>query len=90
MNGKIYMLTNKINSMKYIGQTKEEVNTRIRRGYGSATRIGAAIEINGLENFTLQILEKGITTQIDLNRRENYYIQYYRTLSINGYNERLA
>lgn len=91
MNGKIYMLTNNINGMKYIGQTTEEVNVRISRGYGSATRIGTAIEIHGLGNFTLQTLETGITTQIDLNRRENYYIQHYGTLSLlRGYNERLA
>ena len=89
MNGKIYMLTNNRNGMKYIGQTFEDVNTRIRRGYGSATRIGTAIEIYGLGNFTLQILKRGIITQKNLNRWENYYIHQYSTLTT-GYNERLA
>ena len=89
MNGKIYMLTNTSNNMKYIGQTFQEVNARIRRGYDPATRIGTAIQIHGIENFTLQILKTGITTQENLDEWENYYIGQYRTLTT-GYNERPA
>ena len=89
MNGKIYMLTNTTNNMKYIGQTTEEVNVRINKGYHPETRIGTAIQIHGIENFTYQILKTGITTQKNLDEWENYYIGHYGTIT-NGYNERLA
>ena len=89
MNGKIYMLTNTKNNMKYIGQTFQEVNVRIRQGYAPSTQIGTAIQTYGIENFTFQILKTGITTQEKLNEWENYYIGHYRTIT-NGYNEKLA
>ena len=90
MNGKIYMLTNNMNNMKYIGQTFEDVPTRIQKGYSKTTQIGTAIRRDGLQHFTYQILETGINTQQSLDDRENYYIRHYGTLYPNGYNERWA
>lgn len=90
INGKIYMITNNINNMKYIGQTKKEVSERIKDGYALTTQIGAALNTHGGENFTYMPLEIGITTQEKLNDRENYYIDLYNTLYPNGYNERKA
>ena len=89
MNGKIYMLTNKITDEKYIGQTVQEVDVRIRQGYASTTQIGAAIQTYGIENFTYQVLKTGITTKQNLNEWENHYIGFHGTL-LSGYNERLA
>ena len=90
MNGKIYMLTNNITRKKYIGQTTIDVATRIRNGYAQTTLIGAALQAHGGQNFTYDILKTGITTQENLNYWENYYIDFYGTLSPNGYNERRA
>ena len=90
MNGKIYMLTNKISGRKYIGQTFQEVSERIEKGYAQTTQIGAALQAIGEQNFEYTILETDITTQESLDRKENYYINLYRTLYPNGYNERLA
>ena len=89
MNGKIYMLTNTRNDMKYIGQTTGDVKARINRGYWPTTRIGEAIQIHGIGNFTYQVLKTGITTQKELDEWENYYIGHYGTIT-NGYNEKLA
>ena len=90
MNGKIYILTNTKNNMKYIGQTFQEVDVRIKQGYRQTTQIGMAIHAHSLENFTCQILKTGITTQNNLDEWENYYIKQYGTLYPNGYNERRA
>lgn len=90
MNGKIYMLTNKISRMKYIGQTFQEVSERIEMGYAQTTRIGAALQADGWQNFEYTTLKTGITTQENLDLWENYYINQYRTLYPNGYNERRA
>lgn len=89
MNGKIYMLTNTRNDMKYIGQTTGDVKARINRGYAPTTQIGAAIQTYGIGNFTYQILKTGITSQESLDDWENHYIGFHGTL-LNGYNERMA
>lgn len=87
MNGKIYVLANKLNGKKYIGQTFEEVDVRINRGYSPTSQIGMALAHG---NFEYTVLKTGITTQRNLNDWENYYIRLYGTLHPNGYNERWA
>ena len=90
MNGKIYMLTNKINGMQYIGQTFEEVDVRIRKGYSRTSKIGMALATYGTGNFEYTILNIGITTQQKLDDLENHYIADYKTRFPYGYNERPA
>ena len=79
----IYKITNKLNGLSYIGQTSD-VFERWRQHCARKNRtLGIAIEKDGIENFTFEILEK---TNSDLaNERERYWINYYKSYP-EGYN----
>lgn len=85
----IYLLENKINHKKYIGQTCQSPQNRWANGAGYKGQgvIGAAIEKYGWDNFDHIILEE-VETQKEADARESYYIQYYDCLACNrkGYN----
>ena len=92
--GYIYLITNKINNKKYIGQTRMTVQERwhkhcsVARNNLNATGIDGAIKKYGEENFSVEIIKE---CPIDeLNKWEIYYIQYYNTYQGNndniGYN----
>lgn len=79
----IYKITNKLNGLSYVGQTGD-VFERWRQHCARKNRtLGIAIEKDGIENFTFEILEK---TNSDLaNERECYWINYYKSYP-EGYN----
>lgn len=79
----IYKITNKLNGLSYIGQTGD-VFERWRQHCARKNRtLGIAIEKDGIENFTFEILEK---TSSDLaNERECFWIEYYKSYP-EGYN----
>ena len=79
----IYKITNKLNGLSYIGQSGD-VFERWRQHCAKKNRtLGIAIEKDGIENFTFEILEK---TNSDLaNERERYWINYYKSYP-EGYN----
>lgn len=79
----IYKITNKLNGLSYIGQT-HNVFERWRQHCARKNRtLGIAIEKDGIENFTFEILEK---TNSDLvNEREYYWINHYKSYP-EGYN----
>lgn len=79
----IYKITNKLNGLSYIGQTGD-VFERWRQHCARKNRtLGIAIEKDGIENFTFEILEK---TNSDLaNERECFWIEYYKSYP-EGYN----
>lgn len=85
----IYLLENKINNKKYVGQTCQNPETRWRNGSGYKNQgvIGKAIDKYGWENFSHIILET-VETQEEADEREKYYIVFYDTLAcnFNGYN----
>lgn len=81
----IYKITNKINQKIYIGQSSNpkyrfSQHCRIHDKYTSL--INQAINKYGKENFTFEI----IGWFEDYNKKEQYYISYYGSLSPNGYN----
>lgn len=79
----IYKITNKLNGLSYIGQTSD-VFERWRQHYARKNRtLGIAIEKDGIENFTFEILEKTISELA--NERERYWINYYKSYP-EGYN----
>ena len=84
--GCIYMYTNKINGMKYIGQTicrlKKRHNEHLKR---DNSYIDRALRKYGEENFLLEIIEDGINDADKLNELEMYYIEKYDAFK-NGYN----
>ncbi|OUQ14271.1 hypothetical protein B5E87_03670 [Massilimicrobiota sp. An142] len=86
----IYMIKNRINSKKYIGQSiniekrwKDHIkmsHTNIRNNH-----LYNALKKYGIENFDFSVLEE--CTKDELNIREKYWINYYQTVDRNkGYN----
>ena len=84
--GIIYIITNKVNSKVYIGQTRKSLSERMRHHfskYETCVKLKKAIEQYGKENFLFNVLE--LVPYQDLNRRESYYIDRYNSIE-NGYN----
>ena len=91
MNGKIYIICNKVNNKKYIGQTIQEINKRFNqhlqlRQSNKNQLIFKAIKKYGKENFYIKVLKDNINTYKDLNFYEEYYIKEYNSMTPNGYN----
>lgn len=87
----IYKITNLINNKSYIGQTKRDLNIRIKEhfynSHSNLTGIDAAIKKYGKENFSIEIIEDNIETFEELNEKEIYYISYYHSsVDEQGYN----
>ena len=83
--GVIYLITDKTNAMKYVGQTMRSVEVRFKEHCNEKTYIGNAMKKHGIENFSAEILEE-CTTREQLNEREKFWISELNTLSPNGYN----
>lgn len=80
----IYKITNKINGKSYIGQSVN-IERRFREHCLRAEQqIDQAIQKYGIHNFDFQIIE--LCDLMELNVREDYYIQYYDTIVPKGYN----
>lgn len=85
MKGIIYKITNKVNGKSYIGQTRYTIEFRWKQHQhkNDNTYFHNAIHKYGIENFSIEILEK--CNIEDLNSREIFYIAKYDTFK-NGYN----
>ena len=89
----IYMIHNKVNGKKYVGQTIKTFNGRYPgNGIGAERVLGNTNEHlersllkYGVENFKVTLLETDIESIDELNKLEKYYIQKYNCL-IHGYN----
>lgn len=81
----IYKIENKINHKIYIGQSNNP-NRRFQEhctgNLKYCSLIHNAITKYGKENFNFEILE----WCENFNEREQFYIEYYRSLAPNGYN----
>lgn len=96
--GTIYCFTNKVNGKKYVGQTRNGVDRRAYEHQRSAKTpsdssydqvFHRAIRKYGWDNFILTVLADNIDNQEDLDYLEDYFIQYYQTLTPqHGYNAR--
>ena len=89
--GSIYMITNKLNNKKYIGQTKrDDISIRINEHLYVAQKTNYNLHLYnamrkyGIENFELTILKNNLSEN-ELDEWEIYYIGRYDTLE-NGYN----
>ena len=85
----IYKITNKVNGKIYIGQTRRDLDTRIRghinsANCGSLLYFHCAIRKYGWENFDAVVIDTANSID-ELNRLERYYIQYYHS-DVDGYN----
>lgn len=84
--GIIYIITNKVNSKVYIGQTRKSLSERMRHHfskYETCTKLKKAIEQYGRDNFIYNVLE--LVPYSELNDRESFYIEQYNSVE-NGYN----
>jgi len=92
--GYIYLIENKINGKKYIGQTlKNDINSRWKQHKNMCKNslgncLYNAYKKYGIENFNFKIL--CICFDIDTNRFEIDYIKKYNTIYPNGYNLQLG
>lgn len=80
----IYCHTNKINGMRYIGQTHDCKRRWFPSNYKGCVKFYYAIQKYGWKNFEHEILEDNLTLD-EANKREEYYIKLYNTIE-NGYN----
>ena len=90
MNSGIYKFENKITHQCYIGQTNdlEERKYKHYRHFLNKrcdTKFYKAVLEYGVENFSYEILQRGIFTAEELNKLEIQYIAQYNSY-FNGYN----
>ena len=87
---KIYMYTNMITGLIYIGQTSQTLEERAQlngSNYKTCPRFWQAIQHDGWENFVPEILKDNIKTADSANYWEEYYIRLYNSTNKNiGYN----
>ena len=84
--GIIYIITNKVNSKVYIGQTRKSLSERMRHHfsrYETCKKLKEAIEQYSKENFLYSVLE--LVPYSELNDKETFYIEKYNSIK-NGYN----
>lgn len=88
--GKIYLITNDINSKVYVGQTIQTLSKRFsghccysKSDKSNNMYIKRAIHKYGRDKFHITLLEECPTNL--LNEREKYWINYYDSYN-NGYN----
>lgn len=89
--GLVYLVENKINGKKYIGQTTKNLHQRrIRHIYEAKANLTTmpfheALIKYGEENFVWAVLEK-CYTKCEMDEMEFHYIQQYNTYGKDGYN----
>jgi group I intron endonuclease len=87
----IYKITDIQNNKVYIGQTIRPIEQRFRRHMNDAlnnildTHFARAIRKYGKDSFIIKEIDSA-QTQDELNKKEQYWIQYYNSIE-DGYNE---
>jgi len=92
-NGIIYLITNSLNSKKYVGLTVQALKKRwqyhteqaFTNNIKSLDSLHAAIRQYGAEVFKIEQIDSG-TTKVDLESKEKKWIKELGTLVPNGYN----
>ena len=86
----IYKATNIINNKSYIGLTTRTLQERklehLRHIKTENTYFHRAINEYGKDNFLWEIIDDTPSSIKELKEKESYYIQYFNTLTPNGYN----
>lgn len=94
VKGTLYVITNKVNGMQYIGKTYRSADERFKehikdskRERNKTRKLYQAMNEFGIDNF--YIVEIGQYEESELEHKEIEYIYYYDTYR-NGYNETLG
>jgi group I intron endonuclease len=86
--GWIYLMLNKINGKRYVGQTiqgeRRWTKHRSDSFVGSQSAIHRAIRKYGWENFNVSVIWEGPADS--LNEQESFFIREHNSLSPHGYN----
>ena len=84
----IYLITNKINNKKYVGQTRSTLKKRFNQHCEkrNKTVIGNAIKKYEKQNFNIEILQEGLFSEQEINNLEIEYIKKYNSIAPIGYN----
>jgi group I intron endonuclease len=85
---KIYKITNLINNFIYIGKTYQKLEVRWKQHLENSSNcryLKHAIEKYGKENFVMEEIFL-VFDEKDVKYYEDYFINYYNSLSPNGYN----
>lgn len=85
----IYILTNRVNSKQYVGQSWD-IDRRLKehlekKQYGRSL-LSFAIQKHGADSFDVEIIEYPNISQEALDAVERWHIAHRETLSPNGYN----
>lgn len=83
----IYKIINLLNEKIYVGQTKQEIEKRFLQHFYEKTPLGQAMRECGIENFTIEIIER-CGTREQLKEREIFWINALNSKQPNGYNVR--
>ena len=81
----IYKITNRLNGKPYVGQTRQPIEKRFLQHYYAPTPLGQAMRECGIENFTIEIIER-CQSQAQLNEREIFWINALNSKQPYGYN----
>lgn len=81
----IYKITNTLNEKPYVGQTCQPIEKRFLQHAKAHTPLGDAMRECGLENFTIEVIER-CETQTQANERERFWIRVFNCRVPNGYN----
>lgn len=87
----VYMITNRINGKRYVGQTVQTLKRRFQqhcrrsKGKRDFSVLKSAIQKYGKENFEIKILSRCDSIE-EMNHRESYYIILLKTACPSGYN----
>ena len=86
MNGKIYMIRNKVNGKRYIGQTVNSLEERFkqhkqgtRQPKKNMTKLQRAMDKYGKPMFTITLIEDHIETIELLAERKKFFIEKFNT-----------
>lgn len=82
---KIYLVTNLLNSKKYVGITKFSIEERFLQHTKRGFLLTEAIKKYGKQKFSVELVEK-VESPEKAYKLEQYYIEKYNTKSPNGYN----
>jgi len=93
INSKIYKITTPLSNLIYIGSTREKIERRLqlhksqykiyKNGGSRKVMVYNLLDL-GIENIEIELIENYICNSLyELHKRERYYIELYKDISIN-------